>query len=358
MPCSFLQPFINFTIDSQDVRYVGATNEGDAVAIASGSWLGGMGAVAMFQNSGLGNAVNPLTSLSLILKIPILIITTWRGEPGGEPDEPQHAVMGEITPRLFDLMGIPWERFPREEDGVAPVLDRACRHLQATRTPYALIMQKDSVAPYRLTAHPRPRVPTAPAPAIDWPEEKPTRRDVLEAVRQAVGPNAVLIATTGYTGRELYALGDRDDQLYMVGSMGCAASFGLGLALTRPDLRVVVLDGDGAALMRLGALSALGAEAPTNLIHILLDNEIHESTGAQATNSTTTDLGAVAAACHYPAVIRAGSVAEVKRAVRQAQGLTFVHTRIKPGIPEKLPRPKIAPDAVVTRLQQYLARRP
>lgn len=355
VPCSYLKPFINFTIDHDEVRYVPAANEGDAVAIASGSWLGGTAAVAMFQNSGLGNAVNPLTSLNMILKIPILVITTWRGEPGGEHDEPQHAVMGEITPRLFELMGIPWELFPREEDKVEAVLERACRHMDDTRTPYALIMQKDSVAPHRLATPPRDRaVPTLPPPAA-WPAERPTRREVLAAVRETARPGDVLVATTGYTGRELYALGDQDDQLYMVGSMGCASSFGLGLALSRPDVRVIVLDGDGAALMRLGAFSAIGAEAPPNLVHILLDNEIHESTGAQATTSTTTDLAAVAAACHYPAVRRAGSAAEVQQALREARGLTFVHCRIQPGIPEKLPRPRVTPDAVVARLRRRLA---
>lgn len=355
VPCSYLKPFINFTIGSKTVRYVGATNEGDAVAIASGSWLGGVGAVAMFQNSGLGNAVNPLSSLNLILNIPILVITTWRGEPGGEHDEPQHAVMGAITPRVFEIMGIPWELFPREAGQVEPVLDRAFRHMQEKRTPYALIMQKDSVAPQALTAKPRVRTAPAPAPAAAWPATLPTRRDVLETIQACAGPADVIIATTGFTGRELYALGDRANQLYMVGSMGCASSFGLGLALARPDRRVIVLDGDGAALMRLGAMSTLGAEAPPNLIHLLLDNEVHESTGAQATTSTTTDLAAVAAACGYPRVTRSGSTAELRRAVETAQGLTFIHCRIRPGVPDKLPRPSITPDAVVQRLQRHLA---
>jgi phosphonopyruvate decarboxylase len=356
VPCSYLKPFINFTIDSRVVRYVGAANEGDAVAIASGSWLGGMGAVAMFQNSGLGNAVNPLTSLNLILKIPILLITTWRGEPGGEHDEPQHAVMGAITPRMLEVMGIPWELFPTTDDQIEAVLDRAFKHMQETRTPYALIMQKDSVAPHKLATAPRSRTSPAPTPSATWPAARPTRKDVLETVRACTGPEDILIATTGYTGRELYALGDQANQLYMVGSMGCASSFGLGLALARPDRRILVLDGDGAMLMRLGALSTIGAEAPANLLHLLLDNEVHESTGAQATTSTTTDLAAVAAACGYPAVVRAGSTPEIEAAVQGARSLTFVHCRVQPGVPDELPRPAVTPDAVVTRLRQYLTR--
>src|SRR5437764_11320504 len=116
VPCSYLTPFINAVIGSADAHYVGAANEGDAVAIACGAELAGMHAVVMCQNSGLGNAVSPLTSLSATFRIPLLLITTWRGQPGGRPDEPQHQLMGQITPRLLDLLEIPWELFPTSED--------------------------------------------------------------------------------------------------------------------------------------------------------------------------------------------------------------------------------------------------
>src|SRR5882757_3383967 len=122
VPCSYLKPFINYVIDSPGLRYIGATNEGDAVAIASGAELGGKRSVVMFQNSGFGNTVNPLTSLNAIFKIPVLVIATLRGEPGGPADEPQHAMMGEITTGLFDLMQIPWEYFPTDESQIAAVL--------------------------------------------------------------------------------------------------------------------------------------------------------------------------------------------------------------------------------------------
>ena len=112
VPCSYLTPFINHTINSGELRYIAAANEGDAVAIAAGAELGGSPAVVMFQNSGLGNAVNPLTSLTWTFRIPVLLIVTWRGEPGGYADEPQHELMGAITPQLLELMGIPWELFP------------------------------------------------------------------------------------------------------------------------------------------------------------------------------------------------------------------------------------------------------
>jgi len=114
VPCSFLKPFLNFVIDSPTVRYVAAANEGEAVAIAAEAELAGMRSVAMLQNSGLGNTVNPLTSLHQIFRIPILLIVTWRGEPEGAHDKPQHKLMGAITPKLLDLMQIPWAYFPTE----------------------------------------------------------------------------------------------------------------------------------------------------------------------------------------------------------------------------------------------------
>ncbi len=135
VPCSYLKPFINYVIDSDDLAYVGAANEGDAVAIASGAEIAGKHAVVMFQNSGFGNAVNPITSLNAIFKIPVLVIATLRGEPGGPHDEPQHELMGEITTGLFDLMKVPWEYFPTEESQIAGCLERALAHMTRARTP-------------------------------------------------------------------------------------------------------------------------------------------------------------------------------------------------------------------------------
>lgn len=356
VPCSYLKPFINYVIGDATLRYVGATNEGDAVAIASGADVGGKRAVVMFQNSGFGNAVNPLTSLNAIFRIPVLVIATLRGEPGGPADEPQHELMGQITTGLFDLLRIPWEYFPTEDAAVAPAIARAVAHMERERTPYGLVMKKDSVEAHKLKS--APVVRAAAQGAIDeraWPEERPSRSDALAAVQRAARANDVVVATTGYTGRELYALDDRKSQLYMVGSMGCASSFGLGLACARPDRRVVVLDGDGAALMRMGALATLGYERPANLLHVLLDNETHDSTGAQSTVSHSVDLGAVARACGYPRVVRVTTAEELGRVVaEETRSLTFVHVKTKPGAPTDLPRPKVTPVEVLARLRAEL----
>ncbi len=332
VPCSYLTPFINHTINSGELRYIAAANEGDAVAIAAGAELGGRPAVVMFQNSGLGNAVNPLTSLTWTFRIPVLLIVTWRGEPGGYADEPQHELMGAITPQLLELMGIPWELFPDELSAIGPALDRAMAHMQAERRPYALVMRKGSVTNTPLSAAPKcppPRLLTT----VQRPEPVVQRHAVLAAIRAATGDRDLLVATTGFTGRELYALGDTVNQLYMVGSMGCAVSVALGLAVARPDRRVVAIDGDGAALMRLGALTTVGAEAPPNLVHVLIDNRQHESTGGQATVSAGVDFCAIAAGAGYPSVMAAARAADVQALLAdRTPVLRFLHVPVLPGV--------------------------
>ena len=354
VPCSYLKPFINYVIDDPALRYVGAANEGDAVAIATGVALGGGHAVAMFQNSGLGNAVSPLTSLNQIARIPILLIVTLRGDPEGAKDEPQHKLMGAITTQLLDLMQIPWAFFPEEEGDIRGVLQQASESMVANRRPYALVMRKGAVAAWPLQSRPRARPPARTTlPGLSAPVH--SRAEILQAVRAAAGPGDVLLATTGYTGRELFALGDRADQLYMVGSMGCASSLGLGLALQRPDRRVIVLDGDGALLMRLGALTTVGYERPGNLLHVLLDNQMHESTGGQSTVAHSVDFCGMAQAAGYPIVARLNAVSAIQDWVAAKHGqLGFLHVPMLPGVAPDLPRPDVTPATVAARLQHFL----
>lgn len=354
VPCSYLTPFINHVIGSASLRYVGAANEGDAIAIAAGSALAGVPAVAMFQNSGLGNAVSPLTSLTHTFRIPVLLIVTWRGEPGGPPDEPQHALMGQVTPRMLELMEIPWAPFPREEGAIGPALDAAFAHMRDAKRPYALVMRKGSVAEAPLGAPPPARPPAAAAP-VAKPRASATRRDMLAAIRSAAAGD-VLVATTGYTGRELYAQGDAPNQFYMVGSMGCAVSVALGIALAQPRRRVIAIDGDGAALMRLGALTTVGCERPANLVHLLLDNGMHESTGGQATAAPGVDFCAIAAGSGYRSVAAIAGPAALAAALgERGPGPRFIHVPIVPGVPEKLPRPTVTPPEVAARLAAWLA---
>src|SRR6202453_3422175 len=298
VPCSFLTPFINYVLQDPSLRYLSMANEGDAVALIAGVALAGDAraphgrGIAMMQNSGLGNAVSPLTSLTWTFRLRQLLIGTWRAQPG-IADEPQHALMGPITPDMLKIMEIPWELFPTESEQIGPALDRAIAHMDQTGRPYALVMQKGSVAAYPLKSGVgaiRGRsggASQAIAAARDTATDaRPSRQEALRAVVAQTSANStVLLASTGFCGRELYAIDDRPNHLYMVGSMGCVSPLALGLALARPDLRVVALDGDGAALMRMGVFATVGAYGPSNLQHLLLDNGAHDSTGGQATVS-------------------------------------------------------------------------
>lgn len=355
VPCSYLQPLINYVISGKGLTYVPAANEGDAVAIAAGATLAGKKAVVMMQNSGLGNAVSPLTSLNAIFSIPALLIITLRGEPGGAPDEPQHRLMGATTQRMLETMQIPYRFFPSNAGEITEALDAAEAHFRAAALPFALIMRKSSVSQFPLSAADKPARKLIQATG-EFVSLRPTRISVLQAVVENSGERDVVIATTGFTGRVLYGLADRPNFFYMVGSMGCASSLALGLALARPDVRVIVLDGDGAALMRLGALATIGAVAPKNLLHVLLDNECHDSTGGQATVSATTDLAGVAAACGYAAIVRTTDIARLAELLGSVTpGPQFVHIKTTPGEKQEPVRPSISPREVATRLSKYLS---
>lgn len=360
VPCSFLTPFINYVISDPSLRYLSCANEGDAVAVAAGWTLAGRRAIVMMQNSGLGNAVSPLTSLTWTFRLPQLLIVTWRGEPG-ITDEPQHQLMGPITPSLLEAMEIAWEFFPQSDAELAGALQRATAHMERVGRPYALLMRKGTVSEYALqgTGAPPPRPAGTALPQTQQTDASLTRTEVLrDLIARTELDRSVLIATTGFTGRELWALDDRPNQLYMVGSMGCAPGVGLGLALAQPGRRVIVIDGDGAALMRLSLFSTLGAYGPRNLIHLLLDNHAHDSTGAQATVSRGISFSAIAAACGYPLALEGDRLDLLDRLLAPqplaAEGPRFARLYIRPGAPAKLPRPTVTPEQVAQRLTAHL----
>jgi phosphonopyruvate decarboxylase len=356
VPCSFLTPLINGALSSPDLAYVGAASEGEAVAIAAGAWLAGRRTVVMCQNSGLGNAVNPLTSLNASFHIPTLLVATWRGEPG-IPDEPQHEVMGRITQDLLSLVGVENAPFPATAGEVAPALARAGERMAASGLPFAFVMRKGDVADAEL--RPVPSATPAPGRRADFPGEgaKPSRAAALERFLGLVSPEAAVVGTTGKTGRELFTLADRPQHLYQVGAMGGASGMALGIALNT-ERPVVVLDGDGAALMKLGTFATIGAQAPRNLLHILLDNGVHDSTGGQPTVSDSVDFAAVALACGYRYAASCTSLDGFEAAFREAVaqgGPALVHLRIAPGSMAKLGRPTISPPEVALRFAAFLA---
>lgn len=360
VPCSYLTPFINYAIGSPRHRYLAASNEGEAVAMAAGAYLAGRRPVVMFQNSGLGNAVSPLTSLTHPFRIPLLLITTQRGQPG-VPDEPQHALMGPITEDLLRLMALGCALFPERPERIAPRLAEAFAHLESTSLPFAFVMRKGSVAPHDLAPQSEPASrPGRVLPGAD-PAAAPEleRAAAIAAIADALQPDAALIASTGRIGRELFTVAERPGNFYGVGSMGCASSIALGLALEQPQRPVVVLDGDGAALMRLEALAAIGHYAPPRLVHIVLDNRMHESTGGQATLAATVDFPAMAAACGYASATTTVSTATLHAALQRAlaqPGPHLLHVRVRPGSAPGLGRPTLSPPEVKARFMDFLAR--
>jgi len=355
VPCSFLTSMIDAVLADRRVRYVGAASEGEAVAIAAGAWLAGEMPTVMCQNSGFGNAVNPLTSLNHPFRIPILLLVTWRGEPG-IGDEPQHRLMGDITSAVMETVRVGHAFFPEAADEVDAALDEALALMHERRLPFGFIVPRNSIR-----AHDRKRQrrrPPMPGRRNELAEggRRPRRVGVLERFLSLVGDDAAVIATTGKTGRELFTLDDRAQHFYQVGSMGCALPMGLGVALNA-DRPVVVLDGDGAALMKLGAFATVGAEAPARLTHIVLDNGVHDSTGGQPTASPGVDFARVAVACGYRAGYHCDSLAGFEAAYRRAvrgRGPSLIHVRIRPGSMTKLSRPTVTPPEVALRFRAFV----
>ena len=357
VPCSFLTPLINGVLSDRTLHYVGAASEGEAVAIAAGAWLAGRRTVVMCQNSGLGNAVNPLTSLNAPFRIPTLFVTTWRGQPGLK-DEPQHELMGRITHDLLRLMEPALvEDAPDTPDALAPAFARAAEAMDRTGLPVAWVLKKGGVEDGPLDQAPLPARPPGRRDRFEAGGPRPTREAALRRVLELVDDRTAMVATTGKCGRELFTLADQPQHLYQVGSMGGASGMALGVALNT-DKPVVVLDGDGAALMKLGALATIGAYAPPNLLHLVLDNGVHDSTGGQATVSASVDFAAVALACGYAYTASADDVDGLMRAwaaAREAGGPALIHLRIAPGSMDALGRPTVTPAQVAQRFKAFLS---
>lgn len=363
-PCSYLKPLINAVIDDPEIEFWGATNEGDAVAIVCGAAMLKRKGVVMFQNSGLGNAVNPLTSLVFPFRFPLLIIVTHRGQPGGPADEPQHELMGQITEEILSTLRIRWDYFPSDQQTLESSMTQAVDYMEKSQQPFAYVLRKGTIQSQELKKQ-KGDSPIADR-SVQFHEsiakpysQRPTRTDALKVILEHKGENDYIVATTGKTGRELYSLQDSDHHLYMVGSMGCASSFALGAALCAKDKGWIVLDGDAAALMRMGNLATIGALKPKNMLHVVLDNEVNDSTGGQDSVSREIMLGGVALACGYQKAYSIDSLKELGDALSQSKidkGPIFIHMRIKQGSPSDLGRPKIKPFEVKERMIVSLSR--
>jgi len=358
VPCSFLKPFINYVIADPTLNYVGATSEGEAVGITFGAYLAGLKTVTLCQNSGLGNMVNPLTSLNYPFRVPTLLIVTWRGEPGVK-DEPQHEQMGRIMHRLLDTLEIPWLPFPKEDSAIGDAIQRAETSMQERERPFALVMSQDSVEDFELNGEKQSaRVTAEQRHELHLrTEERLTRSEALQLILETLNGEEAVIATTGKTGRELFTLADRPNHLYVVGGMGTASAIGFGIARTLPHQTVLVLDGDGAALMKLGSLATIGFHQPKNLLHVVLDNESHDSTGGQQTVSSITRFAEMAAAANYRQAFAADRPDDIREGLKELQrraGPSLLHIKIRPGSPKHLGRPTVKPHEVKERFMSFL----
>jgi phosphonopyruvate decarboxylase len=359
VPCSLVESLI-VALERDPVRpYVPAVREDVAVGLAAGAYFGGRRPVVVMQNSGLGTSLNALASLTLMYRLPLLLIVTWRGYGG--KDAPEHILTGEITPALLDLLRIPHRVLT--SGGEEDALPWAAEEIAAHSAPVALVVPPGVVelSPRHGTAARIAREPAvAPSPASLASRAEPlvatmSRRDAIEAVMGDLGDEAVVHAN-GFICRESFAMRDRGENFYMIGSMGLASSIGLGLAMTAPDRRVVVLDGDGNLLMAMGALAMVATARPRRFVHVVFDNEVYGSTGNQASLSAGVRLDRVAAAAGYRTSVAVTTRAEVVDVVRRGlttDGPHFVLVKVTTEEHE-VPRIPHTPEAMRDRFRRAL----
>ena len=356
VPCSYLESLINYA--SNQLKYLAAPNEGDAVAFASGTEVAGVRTAVLMQNSGLTNAVSPLTSLNYPFRIPVLGFVSLRGEPG-LPDEPQHELTGRRTTQLLDLMDIRWE-YLSDDQAVLQSQFQLAREAMNGGTSFFFVVRQNTLGGEDLEKREPGHSKNEELVPRRGSDELPTRYAVLKAITGTKDRQTAQIVTTGKSGRELFSIEDAPNNLYMVGSMGCASSFGLGVSLACTEKKVVVIDGDGACLMRMGNLAMVGSYSGPNCLHIVLDNGSYDSTGGQRSISGNVDLVAVAAACGYTMAMYVHSLDELNFALQtwhHAPRLTFLLIRVSPGSMKDLGRPTLKPHEVKERFKSFLRER-
>ncbi|SFA77877.1 MULTISPECIES: phosphonopyruvate decarboxylase [unclassified Bacillus (in: firmicutes)] len=353
VPCSFLKPLINFAIN--ECEYMKAVNEGEAVSIAAGASVGGKRSVVLMQNSGLTNASSPLTSLIFPFKIPILGFVSLRGEPG-IPDEPQHELMGQITGQMLSLMKLEWEYLSTDLESAVKQIEKAVTFIQRDQ-PFFFIVKKDTFTAVPLENQTLNKTRNLICGKKMREDQFPTRLNTLGLIHSLKDDDTVLLATTGKTGRELYEIEDAPNHFYMVGSMGCISAFALGLSVVKGNKNIIAIDGDGALLMRMGSLATNGYYSPSNVLHILLDNHIHDSTGGQSTVSMNVKFVEIAANCGYKNAFYVHSLEELRKRIqdwKKDKQHTFLYLKIAKGSMKNLGRPKQKPVEVKERLKVFL----
>ena len=341
VPDSLLKEFC-LCIDDSIVgdKHIITANEGNAIALAAGYYLAQKSIPLVYmQNSGLGNAVNPLLSLCdpEVYAIPMVVVIGWRGEPGVK-DEPQHVKQGKVQIELLETMNIPYEIISKDDGQIESKISKIIKLAEDENRPAVLLIKKGTFEKY--------------SEVIQEPDNQRIKReDALTIVLENLDDRDIIVATTGKTSREIFEIREKMGQSHhqdflTVGSMGHCSSIALGIALAKPQREVVCIDGDGAMLMHLGSLTSIASLKPKNFRHILMNNEVHESVGGQDTAAKSIDLAAIVEAMGITEIYKAETASDLKIQFpdfKTCVGPSFLEVKIRPGSREDLGRPTIEP---------------
>lgn len=351
VPDSLLKNICAYITDHCDATHnIIAANEGAAVGIAAGHYLAtGRPACVYMQNSGEGNIINPLASLTdqEVYNIPVLLLIGWRGRPGVH-DEPQHVKQGKITTGLLNVMGINYEVLAKEEDKAAKQIDKAVKAL-ANKEVFAFVIEKDTFDAYTLQN-------------VEKNDLALAREEAIRTVAAALGAKDCIVSTTGMISRELFeyrtAKNEGHERDFLtVGSMGHASQIALGIALEKQDRRVWCFDGDGASIMHMGSMAIVANKTPRNYIHVVFNNGAHDSVGGQPTVGLKINLPAIAEAVGYPHVYSVETkdyLQELLEKISSQEGPVFLEIKVKKGNRKDLGRPTTTPIQNKDALMKFL----
>ncbi|WP_320008004.1 phosphonopyruvate decarboxylase [Maridesulfovibrio sp.] len=336
VPDSTLKHFCTAATEDTDLQHTICVNEGAAIGAAIGYHLATAAIpIVYMQNSGLGNAINPLTSLVAkeVYSIPMLLVVGWRGEPGVK-DEPQHAFQGIITPTMLDNLQIEHAVIDKDSD-IEAELQKAGAFFKDNNRPYALLVKKGTFSAFESKTEACKEYPLS-------------RQQTIECIVRHQTAANVIVSTTGMASRELFHIRKENNipngtDFLTVGGMGHASSIALGVAANAPEKKVICLDGDGACLMHLGSLATIGSSGIQNMLHIVINNGEHGSTGGQPTVSRKVDLCAIAKACGYSKAVRVEDKETLAEHLSQAQGLCFVEVMTNNHKSSEIGRPTSTP---------------
>lgn len=353
VPDSYLNGFCNFALMNCGERNVIAANEGNAVGIAAGHYFASREIPLVYmQNSGMGNAINPLVSLvdKDVYAVPMLLLIGWRGQGNTEPNHPQHKRQGEITLGLLDLMQIPYTILEDDDEKFAKTVENAIVHCTETRQPYGLVAPKGVMA---LSDKPNDKNEVYPM----------SREEAMEVILDTMPFDTAYSVTTGRAARELFFLREKRKEakkhdFLNVGAMGHASSVALGIAMEQRERKVIVLDGDCAAMMHMGAMTMVSKVDVPNFMHVVLNNGAHESVGGQPSAGHQVDFTAIAEASGYAtfgkAVENREELIEAIHKLKDCGCAAFIDCRIHKGLSRKLPPIVFSHREAVDRLIEEL----